>query len=771
MDDFDQLLVGTPVPTTKPKTKKQPTGAAAATSKQAPKKKTLKEEVESAKPLPKPAATTSKHQQPKLSKQQSQPLIAAAVEPDQQNYAASNSDNSNNETTGSKRSRKPPQEYWIQKDGLSGHAVVTKLVSATTEASEPAAKKARKSDANEDKKKKELVGEKGVKKDVKSKETGKGKGKEKQVFDDYVEEDGEDDEKEEQAEESRSETKSVDKAVPKHVEKVVKEKEPVVEGKKKPQLQRKNSVTPAVIVKKSDMNVDTVIKEPYKKVAPKKDAPTYVSDSESERDEASETPVEPVVVSVVKKASKSSPSVASGTSSKPITKATSSSALSSNTTANFTEREPSPELTTYKMKEMPRPRTIDEINDAAGNIPMKDALKKIGEMKAELEKYKAQRETKQERLLREYQEASKKHVAALQKQVQDLEFAYEACQTREKEYKKTETQQEFQIKENETNLTDLRSRLETLQASSSSASLEAFQKEVEGLREQNAGLVMERNGYVAELGKEKKETERLKKVVKEKDGLVVEGGKKLDAALEQIENSEKKLKVALEETENSGKELEAALAKVDGLEKESKALVSEVKSLRAKLQSLEQRAVAVSDGDDQQSNPTNQPSRSTQTLERMVKMYEELTRFKIQSVEETRVEIDSDDEESEEDEEEETRQDEIDRARRRSVRRQSVGVLKKQRSPRLEDVLEHRCEQSGLRGVLHFSLTLPKEQTPTASPNILYTLHTAKNDEGEVIDEDDEELPDYLNGEMTFPRERLIDFFRKTCGWLYSKNE
>ncbi|ORY38870.1 hypothetical protein BCR33DRAFT_720525 [Rhizoclosmatium globosum] len=254
----------------------------------------------------------------------------------------------------------------------------------------------------------------------------------------------------------------------------------------------------------------------------------------------------------------------------------------------------------------------------------------------------------------------------------------------------------------------------------------------------------------------------VEKVTKERDIL----RKESEAQMWEVEHLEEVCDELEAEKDGVLEEVEKLSKMDEESEREKKALREQVNTLSAKLESLEKLSLEASE------RPA-QPDRYAQRLERMVRMYEELSQFKILSVEEARAEIDSDDDEDEEDEETEEEvvsQDEIDRARRRSVRRQSgVGKgLTKVRMPRLEDVLEHRCEMKGTRGEIQFTLTMPKVQTETSSPNILYTLHVAKDDEGRVMEEDDEELPEYLSGEMTFPRERLIDFFRKTVGWLFS---
>ncbi|KAJ3405115.1 hypothetical protein HDU80_001892 [Chytriomyces hyalinus] len=223
---------------------------------------------------------------------------------------------------------------------------------------------------------------------------------------------------------------------------------------------------------------------------------------------------------------------------------------------------------------------------------------------------------------------------------------------------------------------------------------------------------------------------------------------------------EQDLEIATKEVEDSKKRgLEA--------EKSNAKLVAEVSNLNSKIESMQLRAEV------ETNNRPAQPDRYLQTLERMVRMYEELTHLKFQSVEDGKAEIDSDSDDEEQDEVEEgeydvgSSQDEIDKARRKSMRRQSVRVTENKGGV-MEDVLLHRVEQNGKNGEIHYTLAIPKAATASSSPNVLYLLHSAKDSDGRVIDESSNKLPEYLNGAMTFSRERLSDFYVKTSQWLYS---
>ncbi|KAJ3255835.1 hypothetical protein HDU77_003486 [Chytriomyces hyalinus] len=227
-----------------------------------------------------------------------------------------------------------------------------------------------------------------------------------------------------------------------------------------------------------------------------------------------------------------------------------------------------------------------------------------------------------------------------------------------------------------------------------------------------------------------------------------------------LSQMEQDLEIATKEVEDLKKRgLEA--------EKSNAKLVVEVSNLNSKIESMQLRAEV------ETNNRPAQPDRYLQTLERMVRMYEELTHLKIQSVEDGKAEIDSDSDDEEQDEVEEgeydagSSQDEIDKARRKSMRRQSVRVTENKGGV-MEDVLLHRVEQSGKNGEIHYTLAIPKAATASSSPNVLYLLHSAKDSDGRVIDESSNKLPEYLNGAMTFSRERLSDFYVKTSQWLYS---
>ncbi|KAI8618116.1 hypothetical protein BC830DRAFT_1110387 [Chytriomyces sp. MP71] len=225
------------------------------------------------------------------------------------------------------------------------------------------------------------------------------------------------------------------------------------------------------------------------------------------------------------------------------------------------------------------------------------------------------------------------------------------------------------------------------------------------------------------------------------------------------------------EVENLRKELESARRGAEVTEKEKDRLAAEVNALTAKLESLQECAVTESN------NRPAKPDRYLQSLERTVQMYEELTRLKIQSVEESRADIDAEDSSEEEDDEEEDDYggdgepaDEIDKARRKSIRRQSIAPLNyRGRQPVLEDVLMHRCVHNGRNAEINFTLTTPKVTTAASSLNVLYSLHCAKDANGNAIEEDGGGLPYHLNGEMTFPRDKLDEFYRKTSTWLFSK--
>ncbi|KAJ3226505.1 hypothetical protein HDU81_007257 [Chytriomyces hyalinus] len=232
-------------------------------------------------------------------------------------------------------------------------------------------------------------------------------------------------------------------------------------------------------------------------------------------------------------------------------------------------------------------------------------------------------------------------------------------------------------------------------------------------------------------------------------------------------DAKKKLARMEQELEMATREVEEAKKRGIDAEKSNAKLVAEVSNLNSKIESMQLRAEV------ETNNRPAQPDRYLQTLERMVRMYEELTHLKIQSVEEGKAEIDSASDDEEQDEVEEGEydvggsQDEIDRARRKSMRRQSVRVTENKGCV-LEEVLLHRVEQSGKNGEIHYTLAIPKAATASSSPNVLYLLHSAKDSEGRVIDESSNKLPEYLNGDMTFSRERLIDFYVKTSQWLYS---
>jgi hypothetical protein len=84
----------------------------------------------------------------------------------------------------------------------------------------------------------------------------------------------------------------------------------------------------------------------------------------------------------------------------------------------------------------------------------------------------------------------------------------------------------------------------------------------------------------------------------------------------------------------------------------------------------------------------------------MVKLFEELTSVKVESVEEgsRTVEDEDDDEDDDAMNIEELELDDIDRARRKSIRRNSIPAARFKKHSKLEDVINHKCVQSGHRG-------------------------------------------------------------------------
>ena len=85
----------------------------------------------------------------------------------------------------------------------------------------------------------------------------------------------------------------------------------------------------------------------------------------------------------------------------------------------------------------------------------------------------------------------------------------------------------------------------------------------------------------------------------------------------------------------------------------------------------------------------------------MVRLYEEMTGVTIHSVEEAQRVIDDEDDEDEDDDNS-AQVDAIDRARRKSIRRSSMGFgllnSKNARELETEPVLQHKCEQKGSKG-------------------------------------------------------------------------
>ncbi|KAJ3076844.1 hypothetical protein HDU98_011705 [Podochytrium sp. JEL0797] len=379
------------------------------------------------------------------------------------------------------------------------------------------------------------------------------------------------------------------------------------------------------------------------------------------------------------------------------------------------------------------------------------ALRKtIQHMQLRLAEIDNLRETVPEQLLNEFKATANARFESFERKITDYKTRYTTT-------KQLLTTSETTTTTLRTDLETCRAQLATLQKSAAAAvdtkSLEQqhakqmnackkhWKEKVEALERECAGAKEERDALRGE---------------------VEEGKREVDGVRRELEDVKKKFMLERGEVERAEKEVEEKGKRVEEVEKANKALVAEVNAVKAKLTSLEQRSVQETD------NRSAQPDRYTQTLERMVRMYEELTQCKIQSVDETRAEIDSDDEEDEEQVEQQM-QDEIDKARRRSVRRQSVGksAIAAPLVSKMEDVLEHRCSYEGTQGAIVFSLTVPKVQTETSSPSILYTLHLAKDETGATIEEEDEVLPEFLNGEMTFPRDQLGAFFRKTCEWLF----
>ncbi|KAI9341948.1 hypothetical protein BDR26DRAFT_859835 [Obelidium mucronatum] len=737
--DFDEMLLDGPVKVaTKKQTAKKGTTAAAAPTAAAAARKSKTTEEASAKPIPKAVQTKpaklSKQQKEKGDEETNQPPVALAAETDTA------------ETHG-KRQRAAPKAFWDLEKSANGKATLIPPPSLhqahqhqakRDEEDEPASKKPKISKKETgavtvkekkvvDKPKKETAAQKKAR-------ISESKKQEVSVEDSETSDDGHATEEKGRENAAKSEIRGSTKEMP----------------KKQPAQRKKKSLSSA----DDEGDVGERAQDNGKGDSSAPELTITLSEDEEEEGEGSEEEEAKEIVANPKVAPKTKEQLPIATK-KSVATASSASAPKMPIA--------SLEVSSSTVPVLRRSRTVDEMNEAADSIPMKDGMKIINQMKADFDEYRAIRETRQEELLREYKEAASKQISALEKQVKNLETSLESSTVKLKQIAESEKKLIVQVKEDKQAIASLQKQLVGRSQDENLAEKgDALQKEIQDIKRVNSELTSQHQAVLIDLERVKKESDKWKRLAAEKEAIAAEADRAREEALVRARELEAELRAAVEQGSEGQEELAAALKRGDDFEKESKGLVSEVKSLRAKLVSIETRQVP------QPNNRPAQPDRYTQTLERMVRMYEELTNFKIQSVEETRAEIDSDDEDEDEECEEE-KQDEIDRARRRSVRRQSVGKCAvRQPTPHLEDVLEHRCEQSGSRGVLHFSLTMPKEQTATSSPNILYTLHTAKNEAGEVLDEDDEELPDYLNGEMTFPRDRLVDFFRKTCGWLFS---
>ncbi|KAJ3354670.1 hypothetical protein HDU83_004892 [Entophlyctis luteolus] len=385
---------------------------------------------------------------------------------------------------------------------------------------------------------------------------------------------------------------------------------------------------------------------------------------------------------------------------------------------------------------------------------LKKAQKVIADLQMRFEEYKNMRTTDAEKRLEEYKKISSAKYNALSNELDSHRDKYIFSSSELQKTLLVCKNQAVELQNSQKEISKLRERLNTLESNQKVfsgdvqvATTNSFTEKLEGNALEDLRKAQDESKHLAQ---------KLKSSTKSYDKLNSE-------YIRWKENSEaesKKLKEALDAKSK-------ALEKSESIVKDLKA---EVVTLQSKLTSIQNRARS------EVSERPAMPDRYVQMIESMLRMYEELTHIHIQSVEETRCEIDSDDEEDERSGD----VDEIDHARRKSVRRQTIGVF--QKGCGIEDALRYTFEQKGKIGGfitcwmiqadrmtdIKFSLTVSKEQTADSSKNVLYSLHSAKDVRGVEFEEDSDELPEYLNGEMTFPRERLADFFRKTSGWLFS---
>ncbi|KAJ3205823.1 hypothetical protein HDU67_008621 [Dinochytrium kinnereticum] len=149
-------------------------------------------------------------------------------------------------------------------------------------------------------------------------------------------------------------------------------------------------------------------------------------------------------------------------------------------------------------------------------------------------------------------------------------------------------------------------------------------------------------------------------------------------------------------------------------------------------------------------------------MERMIRLYEEMTGITIQSTEQSTRPLDESDEEDADDEED--GEHAFDRRLSTiSNRRKSMRNFREERdapqSPPVEDCLVYRCEQKGYLGVLQYTISTPLSCT---TGRCGYSLIQNRPNPG--ISQPD--LPEFLAEDITFDNNILSTFFRRVCNWL-----
>ncbi|KAJ3161756.1 hypothetical protein HDU86_006527 [Geranomyces michiganensis] len=265
-----------------------------------------------------------------------------------------------------------------------------------------------------------------------------------------------------------------------------------------------------------------------------------------------------------------------------------------------------------------------------------------------------------------------------------------------------------------------------------------LQRETEALRAQLATAQTAQLQLETRLAEAQADAKNAQMMLAERDA-AVKGGEKA-AARAASEAIEKKASA-------EAKRLQGALEKAGA---ENIALLGEVDALKGKVKQTAARLVAQDERLTAQAAEIQRLQVNDEylvTVERMVRMFEELTGVTIQTVKDVRRPVSEDEDEGDE---------------------ESNGDADGENSKEIPAIL-FQCKQMGRNGALDYNLYTPTETTPSTtstSGSVTYECEPLARigRDGRTAGE----LPDFLQGPIRFQRKMCSMFFWRACNFLNS---